>query len=314
MLFYNTVKKIYNKLIFARCDDTGVARYFSAKDFEGIKCAPYAFKGSKGQKLQGYFYSYDGAEKDRIIVFDHGMGGGHLSYMKEIEMLARHGYTVFAYDHTGCMESEGESTVGFTQSLCDLDWCLKTLKADASFKGKKFAVIGHSWGGYASLNISSFHPDLTHVVVLSGFVSVAKIAERFGALKKYIYSIEKEANPKYVDCDAVKSLNNSKAKVLLVYSDNDAMVNKEQNFDYLKSSLSGRKDTFFALESGKSHNPNYTSDAVAVLNDYLAKLNKTKKSLKTAEQKKAFVNSFDWDRMTQQDDKVWNRIFEIFDN
>ena len=307
------IKKIYNSFIFARCDDKGTAYYFSAKDFDGITAEPYTFKGNKGQKLCGNFYYYEGYNPDRIVVFDHGMGGGHLSYMREIEELARHGYKVFAYDHTGCMLSEGENTVGFTQSLADLDCALKTLKADEKYKDKSFAVIGHSWGGYSTLNISAFHPDLTHVVVLSGPVSVERITEQFGPLKKSIREIEKQANPVYADCDGVRSLKNTKAKALLVYSDNDKMVNKELHFDYLKAGLADRENTFFLLEKGKDHNPNYTADAVKYLGEYLAELNKKQKQLKTAEQKKAFVSSFDWKRMTAQDERVWSMIFEWLD-
>lgn len=310
MLFYKFVKNLYQKLIFKRCDDEGLAYYFSAKDFEGLQTEPFSFKGNSDQKLKGNFYYYDNPDENRIIVFDHGMGGGHLSYMKEIEMLASQGYKVFAYDHTGCMESEGESAGGFSQSLSDLDCCLKALKSDEKYQNKTFSVMGHSWGGFSTLNISAFHPDLSHIVVLSGFVSVDIIASKFGSLKKYIAAIEKESNPVYASCNAVDSLNNTDAKVLLVYSDNDKMVNKEMNFDYLVSSLKDRKNTSFILESNKDHNPNYTADAVRYLSEYLSALNAQKKKLKTPEQKKAFVEGFDWDRMTRQDDAVWQKIFD----
>ena len=307
------IKKLYNSFIFKRCDDMGTAYYFSAKDFDTLNAEPYEFRGNNGQKLCGNFYYYENFDPDRIIVFDHGMGGGHLSYMREIEELARHGYKVFAYDHTGCMKSEGENTVGFTQSLADLDCCLKTLKADEKCKDKAFAVIGHSWGGFSTLNISAFHPDLTHVVVLSGPASVDIITGQFGPLKNSVREIERQANPAYYAVDGVTSLKNTNAKALLIYSDNDKMVNKEANFDYLKSGLEGRENTVLHLEKGKDHNPNYTSDAVKYLGEYLAALNKQQKQLKTAEQKKAFVDSFDWWRMTAQDERVWSMIFDCLD-
>lgn len=310
MLFYNAVKNFYNKLIFKRCDDVGVARYFSAKDFEGLQTEPFSFKGNNGQLLKGSFYYYDNYCENRIIIFDHGMGGGHLSYMKEIEKLASNGFKVFSYDHTGCMESEGESCVGFSQSLSDLDCCLKALKSDDRYKDKTFAVMGHSWGGFSTLNISAFHPDLSHIVVLSGFVSVDIISSRFGSLKKYVVKIEKESNPVYSSCNAVDALNSTDAKVLLIYSDNDKLVSKESNFDYLVSSLKERGNTSFILEKNKDHNPNYTEDAVKYLAEYLSALNSKKKKLKTPEQKKEFVSGFDWNRMTAQDEKVWNIIFD----
>lgn len=314
MLFYNTVKDLYRKFIFRRCDDEGLAYYFSSDDFEGLNAKAYSFKGNNGQLLNGNFYFYDNPCEDKIIVFDHGMGGGHLSYMREIEILARHGFKVFAYDHTGCMKSEGKSTVGFTQSLSDLDCCLKALKSEADLKNKSFAIVGHSWGGFSTLNISAFHSDLTHVVVLSGFVSVDIIASRFGALKKYVKAIESEANPAYADCNGAESLKNTKAKALLIYSDNDKMVSKESNYDYLVSTLKGRENTEIMLEKGKDHNPNYTQDAVKYLAEYMSAVNKQKKNLRTDEQKKAFRDSFDWKRMTAQDEKVWSKILGHLDN
>ncbi len=313
MFKFNIFKRIYQKFIFARCDDKGLAYYFSPKDFDGLHSEPYEFKSAVGEKLQGYFYYYNNPAEGRVVVFDHGMGGGHRSYMKEIELLARHGYRVFAYDHTGCMQSGGESCVGFTQSLSDLDACLKTLKSDTKYKNTKFAVMGHSWGGYATLNVSAFHPDLTHVVVLAGFISVSAIAESFGAFKKYIYNVEKQSNPKYVDCNAIDSLKNTEAKTLLIYSDNDPLVKKDVNFVPLKNGLSDRANTDFVLEEGKEHNPNYTADAVKYLGEYMALLKQKKKQLKTDGQKKQFVDGFDWDKMTAQDDAVWQKIFETLD-
>ena len=38
-----------------------------------------------------------------------------------------------------------------------------------------------------------------------------------------------------------------------------------------------------------------------------------KKELKTDEQKKAFVESFDWWKMTAQDEKVWEKIYDFLD-
>lgn len=98
-------------------------------------------------------------------------------------MLARHGYLVFAYDHTGCMESGGECTNGFAQSLNDLDTCLKTLKADSKYEKMRFSVVGHSWGAFSTMNVAALHPDLRHVVAMCGFVSVSQMLhQNFGGI------------------------------------------------------------------------------------------------------------------------------------
>ena len=116
MIFEKQIVGTFRNNFLRRCDDTGTAFYFSSADFPGLEAEPFSFPSCKGHELKGYFYHYDDPIPGRIVVFDHGFGGGHRSYMKEIELLCRHGYLVFSYDHTGCMESGGDSIGGFTQS------------------------------------------------------------------------------------------------------------------------------------------------------------------------------------------------------
>ena len=253
-------------------------------------------------------------------MFDHGFGGGHESYMKEIEMLCRHGYRVLAYDHTGCMESGGESTRGMAQSLHDLDDCIKAIKADDAFSGIDISVVGHSWGGFSTLNIAALHKDISHVVALSGFVSVEKlISTNFsGILKGYrraVMALESETNPDYVWFDATSTLAKFDGKAVLIYSDDDKMVNKGVHFNALHAALREKDNVKLILEVGKGHNPNYTEDAVKYLGKYLADLAMLRKKgkLNTDEEKAQFRASYDWNRMTAQDERVWADIFECLD-
>ena len=317
MIFEKQIISMYKGMAYTRCDDNGTAFYFSDKDFAGLNKETYQFKSSKGHILQGYIYSYDGYIENRLIIFEHGFGGGHLSYMKEIEKLCKYGYRVFAYDHTGCMTSGGETPNGMAQSLCDLNDCISTLKADSRFADLDFSVIGHSWGGFSTLNISNIHPEISHIVVFSGFVSVELLVQAYfsGPLKFYrkaIMKLERESNPEFVKFNAIETLKNSKTKALLIYSDNDTLCSKKVHYDALVDGLEGTSNVKFMLEHGKGHNPNYTLDAVAYLVEFLNARNKLtkQKKLLTNEQKKAFVDSFDWDRMTAQDEKVWSAIFE----
>ncbi len=318
MLFEKQILDMYKGMMHARCDDTETVFYFGAEDFQGLQKEPYAFTASAGHKLQGYIYHYENPIADRMIVFDHGFGGGHRAYMKEIELLCRHGYTVLAYDHTGCMESGGVSAGGMAQSLCDLNDCLCAIKADTRFAGVSLSVMGHSWGGFSTLNIAALHPEISHVVVLSGFVSVEELVNSFfsGLLKGYrkmIMALERASNPKFSEFHAVKTLQKSGAKALLIYSDNDQLV-KRRHYDILRAGLADKGNVRLMLVTGKGHNPNYTADAVRLLGEFGKKRAKfaRKKDLTEAE-KAAFVASFDWDKMTAQDDVVWNEIFAHLD-
>ena len=179
MLFEKQVVNMYKGMMHTRCDDVETVFYFSPKDFPGLQAEPHSFQASAGHMLQGYIYQYENPKQDRLVVFDHGFGGGHRAYMVEIEILCAHGYRVFAYDHTGCMESGGETPNGLAQSLCDLNDCITMLKADARFEKAEFSVVGHSWGAFSTLNITALHPEISHIVAMAGFVCVDTLIGTF---------------------------------------------------------------------------------------------------------------------------------------
>ena len=89
----------------------------------------------------------------------------------------------------------------------------------------------------------------------------------------------------------------------------------KQIIDALKNGLAGKENIQFLLEDGKGHNPNYTKEAVKLLGEYAAAKKQAvkKKLLQTQDQKENFKNSFDWDKITKQDEKVWKKIFEVLE-
>lgn len=319
MIFEKQVVNIYKGMVYSRCDDTETVFYFSPEDFPNLRTESYLFKASAGHTLQGYIYEYENPIEDRLLVFDHGFGGGHRAYMKEIEMLARHGYRVFAYDHTGCMESGGETPNGLAQSLCDLNDCISSIKADKRFSSADISVMGHSWGAFSTLNIASLHPEISHIVAMCGFVSVEEMIGTFfsGIMKGYrraVFELEEKTNPRFSHFNAIESLSKVDTKALLIYSEDDPMC-RRTHYDALRAGLEGKENIKFMLVKGKAHNPNYTEEAVKYLGEFSSartKLLKNKKA--TAEDKARFVASFDWDRMTAQDESVWNEIFNHLDS
>ena len=328
MIFSNVVEKLYRQRIYTRHDESPLTFYFRAEDFPGLRAEEFSFTGHKGQNLKGFFYSYPDADgkTDRIVVFDHGMGSGHRAYLREIERMAKEGYTVFAYDHTGTGDSEGDNINGFAQSLNDLDHCLTALKQTEVCKGKRFSVIGHSWGGFSTLNITALHPDVTHTVAMSGFLSVKRIVDQSftGLLRPYrkmAHDIEKRANPKYEKYDGLESLKQSNAKTLVIYSKDDPVVRYKFHFAPVKELFANGDGRVTVLDTyGNKHSPNYTLDAVRYKDEYFEDLNRRMKdrSLNVdnsdtfefcPKKAEAYRNSFDWWRMTAQDEEVWEEIF-----
>ena len=313
MLFEKTIQGLYRQNVCIRQDNAGGIFYFGPGDFPGLQAHPYGFRARGGYDLNGFFYCYDNPIPGRLVVFDHGMGNGHRAYMREIERLCRAGFLVFSYDHTGCMRSGGDGCNGFATSLSDLDACISALKAEPGIQDRTISVVGHSWGGFSTMNISAIHPEITHVVSMSGFVSVEQIVNQSfsGLLSPYragILALERSFNPEYVAFSAIHSLRKSKAQVLLIYSDDDKTVSKAHHFDLLQRSLADRENIRFLLLSGKDHNPTYTDAAVVYKNAFFKAYQKGLKRRTTPEQVKAFMDGFDWWKMTEQDEAVWEQI------
>lgn len=321
-MFRKTVEKVYKYAVFSRHDEDDAVFYFTAKDFEGLNEKPYSFVNKLGDKLCGAFYYYDGYRADRLVIFDHGMGMGHYSYMKEIEMLCRGGFRVFAYDHTGCTLSEGEGIRGLAGSLADLDECICALKSDGVLDGIEYSVVGHSWGGFSAMNIIDIHKDIHSMVAMSGFITVKDIHRQnlnglAAQFRGITYRYEKLKNGDYADASAISSLSATKIPSLIIHSLDDTTVMAKHSFLKLKAALDalpggGNPAVTLLSMSGKCHNPNYTEDAVKYKDEFIRKFVKFKKrgKLRTKEQKLAFKNSFDWERMTAQDESLWQIILD----
>ena len=287
---------LYRKLFIHRYDDNGYIKYFTVADFPGLQAEPVSFPSGENT-LRGFFYSRPGEKKDALVIFCHGIGGGHRSYVAEIDRIAREGYPVFAYDNTGCFASDGKSILCMSQSLVDLRSAVSYLKAEGIFQ--KYAhvyAVGHSWGGFAAGNAPRFAPGISRIVVISGFLSVegllSSAAEgvrapgKQGLIKK-LTAFEKAAAP---DCwnacmpDAVRM---GTAKYLFAHSEDDAMVPFAKNAAVLRSLF---PEETFLVYTDRGHNPNYTADAVAYMRGTFGRFNQLNRKgrLPTLKKKQAF--------------------------
>ena len=316
MLFEKKVVNFVLGQLLTRQDNPHGIFYFAPENFPGLYAKAYDFKSAKGHDLKGFFYCYAGADPGKLVVFDHGMGNGHRAYMREIETLCKAGFLVYSYDHTGCMASGGKHIGGFSQSLADLDDCIKALKREEMLQGREISVVGHSWGGFSAMNIGAIHPEVKKIVSMSGFVSVERIvSQTLGPLKAYspaIVAAEQRENPRHSRYNALESLAKTHAKVLLIYSEDDKTVLKQQHYDPLFIKFCDSGHVKFLLLNGKNHNPTYEGQSVIYKDDFFAKFQKALKKGKLAipEDQAEFYGQFDWWFMTQQDMQVWNAIFD----
>ncbi len=312
-MLFKKINEAYRSVVDTRKDALGDVYYYSYKDFDGLRFEPYEFLSKEGTILRGGFYSYEGYNEDELVVFDHGLGAGHTAYMKEIEYIARAGFRVFSYDHTGCMTSGGEGTMGFAHSLCDLDACLKALKAEPSLSDVTYSVVGHSWGGFSTMNILKYHPDIKSVVAISGFIAVDAIHKDtirgfLTPLRGHFKRFERKISGEYADADARDSLTRAPANILIIHSKDDPIVSSKNNAEALMRALGGRENIRFIITDKKQHNPNYTEDALLHKYEFDAALKKHRKAHHSDDENAAFVKGFEWDKITEQDSAIMDEV------
>lgn len=308
------VSKMYKKFFIKRYDDEGYKHFFTSDDFEGLQKDEFTFASAQNTQLKGFIYSYEGCDKDTLVVFCHGIGEGHIQYTKEIEAICRGGFRVLTYDVTGCGFSGGEDIRCISQSLSDLDSCLKYIKENDCFGAKHIYLIGHSWGGFAAGNILNFHSDIEKAVVISGFVSIKYFIGNIfkgvlSPLSKGIFKLEKEQGGKYFESSMIDALNKTSAKVLVIHSTDDKSAAYSIGAACLKENVKNPNVRYIITEN-RNHNPYYTEDAVKYLNEVFGAFSKASATgkIKTAEQKKAFMKDVDWNRMTSHDNAVIDEI------
>ena len=100
-----------------------------------------------------------------LVLISHGSGGSHLLYRSIALHLAAHGYVVAMLEHPGNNRLDNQ-LMGKPENLqyrpLHLQLAADTLFADSqlasSLQTDRFAVIGHSMGGYSALALAGGQP------------------------------------------------------------------------------------------------------------------------------------------------------------
>lgn len=227
--------------------------------------------------LRGHIYYYDGYDESKIVIFNHGIWGNHNNYMQDIGYLCSKGLQVVGYDYTGVSTSDGKNQKGLGNSLRSLDYCVSYIKEQ--FKSKDIYIVGHSWGGFATSNITKYHPDVKGIVAMSPFISPYLACKSF--LPKlarialpFLYLIDILSVGKYSKDNSLKSLKNYHNKALFISSTDDPLVKHDINTAKIKEKY---PNFSYIIMNNKKHNPNYTLKSVEKLTEYYAKMKVTSK-------------------------------------
>lgn len=253
---------LYSENFDRRFDSTGT---FALSDFPSLEHQTEKFPSDKGQMLHGDFiWDADWKEYKAVVVVNHGFGGGGYHwYLDQIDLLARNGYLVFAFDKTGNDGSEGEGVNGLAQGVIDLQAALGVVRENEKSRGLPLFLYGHSWGGFSSCAVLEYEDDIQAVVSFSGFNQSKDMLVDQG-VSMYGETVRLMA-PLLIACDlfrfgshafdsSEKGLAATKAEVLLFHSADDPVINIRDSFDLYQEKLGDRENLHFVRMDGKGHN------------------------------------------------------------
>lgn len=184
--------------------------------------------------LKGYHFK---GTKDALIVFATGHNSCTHDYTEQIKSFLDYGWGVFIYDNMGNGLSEGDSAVGFPQSLCDLLSALDYIEKNNKLGYNELLLFGHSRGGYAVCNALASKFDIAGVVSVAGINSamegIIEPAERKAGFLAYVNYpflwLYQTAifGKEMVDANAVTAINNSSVPTLIIHGSCDQTVSKD---------------------------------------------------------------------------------------
>lgn len=322
------ISKLVLSMAFGkRCEGNPKLKYFTADDFEELEIArDIEVKSNKGQTLRGNIYINKNIKEYKgLIVFAHGMGGGHLSYTTEINTLAKAGFIVMGYDNTGTCLSEGKNLKGFFQSVIDLDYVLKFIEKDEELNKYSIELVGHSWGAYTVCQSLQFNHNIKAVVAMSGFNSSAKVVcdtmknetkMNFNFLKPFITIINFLTFGKKATVNTNSILKNAKVPVLLLQGDSDTYVYMENSLVANKEIAKSNSNIKQIVYKGRFHNVYQTKESEEYLNATfggLSELNKKYKGKPPEEDINKIYDRIDYKKMTEEDEEVMNMIIKFLE-
>lgn len=319
-------KLVLNIAFGKRCEGNPKLKYFTADDFENLNSKLIEVKSNKDQILRGNIYTDKSMKEYKgLIVFVHGMGGGHLSYTTEINTLAKAGFIVIGYDNTGTCSSEGKNLKGFFQSVIDLDYVLSFIEKDEKLSKYSTELVGHSWGAYTVCQSLQFNHNIKAVVAMSGFNSSAKVVcdtmknetnINFSFLKPFVTTINFLTFGKKATKNTINILKDTKVPVLLLHGDADTSVYIENSLVINKEISENNSNIKQIVYEGRFHNIYQTKESEEYLNTTfgnLSKLNKKYKGKPPKEEINKIYDNIDYKKMTEEDEEIMNMIVEFLE-
>jgi 3-oxoadipate enol-lactonase len=100
-----------------------------------------------------------------VVLFLHGIGGGHLAFAPQLETFAEAGYRAVAWDMPGYGHSDPIEPYTF-KGLAEK--CITLIEALTVRSARTVSLVGHSMGGMVAQEVVARRPELVRQLVLCG--------------------------------------------------------------------------------------------------------------------------------------------------
>lgn len=307
-----------------RCEGDPALRYFTHEDFGDMDARPVAIPSDRGQLLRGAVYTCPAAEPAGLVIFAHGMGGGHLSYMTELHTLARAGFAALAYDNTGTMSSEGKSLGSFYQAARDLRAALAFARGEGKWPPDKIVLAGHSWGGYAVCQtLAREEENVAGAVAFSPPDSPAaaicdSMRELLGVPMGWLRPALAAASIAAGGWDArhgsaAALARTERVPVLLLHGDADTSV-RLQNSPLSRAAVREKDNITAVLYPGRGHNVYQTAESERYLREVMGAIGAAKRKYGKAgvpPEEQARLYAIDYELITREDPAVMGTAMDF---
>lgn len=283
-----------------RADKNPYLKYFTAEDF-GLSAESVTLP----RGLKGYLYRGD-TRNNKLVIFCHGMGPGHIAYTTEIAYFCNLGYTVLAVDNKGCNLSEGRSIIGMYSGV---QTAVRAIDFAKKFGFEKTFLVGHSWGGYSAL-CASKQRKVDGVVAISAPTTPARtIADGASSiiskplssiLIPFWWVVNFRTFGIHGNMNSAKCAMKNGTPTFLIHGDKDGVVTRSRAAFYKAEGDNISK----LLVKDRAHNPYNTVRAEKLL----AELSRQLRLGETD------FDEFDFTSATEEDKEVMNWIEDFLDN
>ena len=304
-----------------RCEGDPSLKYFTHEDFEDMVAEPVSFLSDKGQRLNGAVYTCRGVNPSGLVVFAHGMGGGHLSYTTPIHTIAKAGFAVLAYDNTGTMASEGKSLRSFYQAVKDMRAALAFVRGDERLSKYKVVLAGHSWGGYTVCQSLAFAEDqIAGAVAFSPPDSAARVIcdsmQKAAGIKMtwmlpaiwIALVIRGGWNSRHKSSSVLLKTDGVPVLVLQGDEDKDVLLN---NSPVSNPAVMAKNNITGVLYKGKAHNVYQTKESERYLGEVFGNISAARSRYGKAgipAEEKAKLYDIDYELIVQEDAEVMKSV------